>query len=99
MHLNPKHSEPSYKITADDFFALLEVVEHEGGAHLPGACKAKRIDALSKPGDPCYTHGCGEEVRFQVPYEDYDNGEQFVTACANADLMERWPRMNREVAA
>lgn len=95
--MNPKHHEPAYRITPDDLFALMAVVEAEGGAHLSGPCKARRLAALSKPGDQCYTHGCGEEVRFQVPYTTDAGDEAFVTACANADLMERWPRMNRDL--
>jgi hypothetical protein len=95
--MNPKHFETHYRITPDDFFPLLEVVEAEGGASLPGPCKATRIEELSKPGDQCYTHGCGEETRMQLPYEDDDGDEQFVTVCVNADLMERWPRLNREL--
>lgn len=95
--MNPKHFEPSYHIAPDDLFALLAVVEAEGGAHLSGACKPRRIAKLSKPGDHCYAHGCGDEARFQVPYEDNSGDEKFVTACANGDLMERWPRLNRDL--
>lgn len=95
--MNPKHHEPGYRITPDDLFALMEVAESEGGAHLPGPCKAKRLATLSKPADQCYTHGCGEEVRFQIPYTNDAGDEAFVTVCANGDLMERWPRMNRDL--
>lgn len=94
--MNPKHFETAYRISPDDFFDLIERVEAEGGASLNEPCKATLIDALSKPGDPAYTHGCGEAVRFQIPY-DSEGDEKFVTACANGDLMERWPRFMREL--
>lgn len=83
------------RITPDDFLDLLPRIEAEGGAHLSGTCKAKKIDALSKPNDPCYTHGCGEEMRFQLPYATENGTEVFAVLCAQGDRMDLWPRFQR----
>lgn len=60
----------------DDFFALIEAVEEEGGAHLPEPCAPPRY-RIKLP-DPAsglrrmqtmQATGCHRETRFVIPYD------------------------------
>lgn len=78
-------------LTQDEFYELLDAVEAQAGAHLPGKCRPERIDY--EIGEAGLTQGCMREARLAIPYEREEVGiEGTVVVCAFDDLVHLWPR-------
>ena len=87
----------------DQFLALMEVVEAQGGVHLVDPCKPGEyfLDREDYRGNlkkrKFYTAGCNRAARFLVPYtSDIDEAEHTLVACAVDDGMGAWPRFGGE---
>jgi hypothetical protein len=81
----------------DEFFALIEDVEDQGGEHLDELCKHRRYEFTGDSIKPVVLPGCGNAALFRVPYEAIDKkgkeaGVQPIVVCAVDDDMGRWPR-------
>ena len=79
----------------DEFFALIEAVERQGGTHLDSMCTGHHY--VCDSGDKAVEvtlPGCGSVAMFEIPYDSHIAGESFrtITACAVDDDMGRWPR-------
>lgn len=84
--------------TQDEFFALMEVVEADGGkfldkVHEDRLCDLPVGESGHKPGVIPY---CNAIASFEIPYKPIgDNPEDAVAlieVCAVDDWMGRWPR-------
>jgi len=89
----------------DEFIALLEEVEHQGGALLNDPCEPSYFN-LEQPDASgklklrkLSTTGCGNDCRMGVPYQPPEGttGAAFVAACAVDDNMGDWPRFRHAI--
>lgn len=81
----------------NEFFALVETVEEQGGEHLDKLCKAQTYKFVGNKQKPMTLPSCGNSALFLVPYEAINRdgseaGLQPVEVCAVDDDMGRWPR-------
>lgn len=88
----------------EEFFALVEAVEYQGGELLDELCKSRKYTFTGDKAKPITLAGCGNQSLFRVPYEAYgirldEEGSELVEAglhpvvvCAVDDDMGRWPR-------
>jgi hypothetical protein len=79
------------------YLRLLDEIETQGGKHLSTTCKSRKLDDLSRPMDPVYTQGCGQQRRVEIPDQifatDTEDLKAGVTiACATDDRVDLWPR-------
>lgn len=79
-----------------EFFALIEEVEAQGGGHLDKQCKAKTYK-FGNNHKPLTLPSCGNSALFVVPYEALNKdgseaGMHPLEVCAVDDDMGRWPR-------
>ncbi len=78
----------------EDFFALIEAAEGQGGQHLDKVCEARAYEFVGdiKP-PPMELSACGNSALFEIPYESSFAGiAGVVKVCAVDDDMGRWPR-------
>lgn len=92
----------------DEFDALIEAVENQGGAHLPDICDGDLLtfkvkDRVSK----VRSCSCRNQTIFVTLYEPTDEAESknaaargggFARTCAVCDDMGTWPRYAKAVA-
>lgn len=81
----------------EEFFALIEAVEDDGGEHLDKTCEVRRYEFVGSKSKPFIPPSHRDPTLFLVPYEAADKrglemGTQAVEACAVEDDMGRWPR-------
>jgi hypothetical protein len=76
----------------DEFFALMEQVEDQGGDHLPERCKAQRYTFTGDQIKPVTLPSCGNETLFSIPYVGEKDKPSAITVCAVDDNMGMWPR-------
>lgn len=88
----------------DQFYRVLDAVEHAGGQHLSGSCKGQPTEFEDRNRNgrrvKVRTHACHKEMRIQLPYEGIEQKEGlpakhegFVVACAEGDMVANWPRV------
>lgn len=86
------------KYTREQFYALIEAVEDQGGKHLDENCTAVTYPRDSFSGKRKLTQdftseGCGLPSVFEIPYEPDDtSGPQPIKVCAYHDGVGLWPR-------
>jgi hypothetical protein len=81
----------------DEFNAVAEEVEKQGGALLNEKCVAKDIIYTAPPYVKASTNflvtcGCSNVSRFAIEYNGDDSKTHLVTACAICDGLGAWPR-------
>lgn len=61
--------------TPEQFFALIEAVEEQGGELTDDLCAARTYDFCGEKSKPVTLSGCGNTSIFEVPYEAEDEGD------------------------
>lgn len=86
------------RYTPDEFQALEDEINSQGGALLPDICTEDDVVFTCPPykrnkTERRRTCGCGNLSRFVMEYDPGDDKSQFITACAVCDNMGSWPRL------
>lgn len=94
------------KYDPDTFFALADMIEDIGGAHLDEMCDARTFDEFSGAGKskPLILAGCGESALFEFPYQAHSlDGEGLgvypIKLCAVDDAVGAFPRFGGDALA
>lgn len=95
--------------TKDEFFALVDAVEKQGGELTDDLCEPADYDfnltkAQERTLGPLTFPACGNASVFEVPYDALNKegdevGVQPVKVCAVDDDMARWPRFGGDAFA
>lgn len=90
----------------DEFLALVQEVERQGGAHLPDECEPVTINyKIGNRKTKVNSCHCGNESIFVTVYEPTADAEKrnakargggFARTCAVCDEMGAWPRYMEE---
>lgn len=79
------------RLSTTDMHELTRRVRQEGGSHRDELHEHHDVNK----GTPGYdrTSGCGRQRTFKIPYES-QYGIRHAIACADCDLMARWPKFS-----